>query len=142
MMGMLQQLSFNSASIQFQDDSLTGKALDYAGKHRVCPASKMGQVAQVHAADDARSAGHPCVQQQISAAASAFLEKNPQTFTITARPANPVDQFRMIMGGWPWANPKSLVEPAQRSGDPPTNPVLDVGGGGGRCRNNPQGGCA
>ncbi|TIO66446.1 MAG: hypothetical protein E5X98_16290, partial [Mesorhizobium sp.] len=34
MLGLLQQLSFNGASVRFDDDSLTGKVLDYVGKQQ------------------------------------------------------------------------------------------------------------
>ena len=107
MMGMLQQLSFNSASIQFQDDSLTGKALDYAGKQQGVSGEQMGQSLKFMLPMMLGQLGIPALQQQISAAASAFLE-NPQTFTITARPANPVE-VPMIMGAG-MGDPKSLVD--------------------------------
>ncbi|TIV92352.1 MAG: hypothetical protein E5V74_26870, partial [Mesorhizobium sp.] len=34
MLGLMQQLSFNGASVRFEDDSLTGKVLDYVGKQQ------------------------------------------------------------------------------------------------------------
>jgi len=107
MMGMLQQLSFNSASIQFQDDSLTGKALDYAGKQQGVSGEQMGQSLKFMLPMMLGQLGIPALQQQISAAASAFLD-NPQTLTITARPANPVE-VPMIMGAG-MGDPKSLVD--------------------------------
>ena len=107
MMGMLQQLSFNSAAIQFQDDSLTGKALDYAGKQQGVSGEQMGQSLKFMLPMMLGQLGIPALQQQISAAASAFLD-NPQTFTITARPASPVG-IPMIMGAG-MGDPKSLVD--------------------------------
>lgn len=107
MMGMLQQLSFNSASIQFQDDSLTDKALDYAGKQQGVSGEQMGQSLKFMLPMMLGQLGIPALQQQISAAASAYLD-NPQTFTITAEPANPVG-VPMIMGAG-MGDPKSLVD--------------------------------
>ena len=34
MLGLMQQLTFNGASIRFDDDSLTGKVLDYVAKQQ------------------------------------------------------------------------------------------------------------
>ncbi|MBU4530059.1 MAG: immunoglobulin domain-containing protein [Hoeflea sp.] len=107
MMGMLQQLSFNSASIQFQDDSLTGKALAYAGKQQGVTGEQMGQSLKFMVPMMLGQLGIPALQQQITAAANAFLD-NPQTFTITAKPANPVG-VPMIMGAG-MGDPKSLVD--------------------------------
>ncbi|MDP2122021.1 MAG: hypothetical protein Q8K28_19145 [Hoeflea sp.] len=107
MMGMLQQLSFNSASIQFQDDSVTGKALAYAGKQQGVTGEQMGQSLKFMVPLMLGQLGIPALQQQITAATSAFLD-NPQTFTITAKPARPVG-VPMIMGAG-MGDPKSLVD--------------------------------
>ncbi|MBC7279955.1 hypothetical protein [Hoeflea sp.] len=107
MMGMMQQLSFNSASIQFKDDSLTGKALDYAGKQQGVSGEQMGQSLKFMLPMMLGQLGIPALQQQISAAASAYLD-NPQTFTITARPAKPVG-IPIIMGAG-MGDPRSLVD--------------------------------
>ena len=107
MLGMLQQLSFKSASIQFQDDSVTGKALDYAGKQQGVSGEQMGQSLKFMLPLMLGQLGIPALQQQIAAAASAYLD-NPQTFTITAKPANPV-AVPVIMGAG-MGDPKSLVD--------------------------------
>ena len=107
MMGMLQQLSFNSASIQFQDDSVTSKALAYAGKQQGVTGEQMGQSLKFMVPLMLGQLGIPSLQQQITAAAGAFLD-NPQTFTITAKPASPV-AVPVIMGAG-MGDPKSLVD--------------------------------
>ena len=51
--------------------------------------------------------GIPALQQQVTAAANAFLD-NPQSFSITARPANPVAVPVLLGAGM--GDPKSLVD--------------------------------
>lgn len=107
MMGMLQQLRFNSASIQFEDDSVTDKALAYAGKQQGVTADQMRQSVKFMLPLMLGQLGIPALQQQISAAASAYLD-NPGSFTITAKPASPV-AVPVIMGA-AMGDPKSLVD--------------------------------
>ncbi|MFP3802580.1 hypothetical protein, partial [Paraburkholderia sp. SIMBA_027] len=42
MLGLLQQLSFNSAEIRFDDASITKRALDYAGSKQNMTGKQMG----------------------------------------------------------------------------------------------------
>lgn len=107
MLGMLQQLSFNSAAIQFEDDSLTGKALAYAGKQQGVTADQMRQSVTFMLPLMLGQLGIPALQQQISAAASVYLD-NPGSFTITAQPASPV-AVPVIMGA-AMGDPKSLID--------------------------------
>jgi len=107
MMGMLQQLSFNSASIQFEDDSVTDKALTYVGKQQGVTADQMRQSVKFLLPLMLGQLGIPALQQQISAAASVYLD-NPGSFTITANPASPV-AVPVIMGAG-MGDPRSLVD--------------------------------
>ncbi|MDF1607166.1 hypothetical protein PZ897_03150 [Hoeflea sp. YIM 152468] len=107
MMGMLQQLSFNSASIRFDDASVTEKALSYAGKQQGISGEQMRQSVKFMLPLMLGQLGIPALQQQISEAASVYLD-NPQNLTISARPASPV-AVPMIMGAG-MGNPKSLVD--------------------------------
>ncbi len=89
MLGLLQQLNFVSASIRFDDASITGKALDYAAK----------QAGQDKAAIIAQTKGvlpfalaqlkDPDFAAAVTAAASAYLD-NPKSLEIKAMPAAPV----------------------------------------------------
>tara|TARA_R110002020_G_scaffold18931_33_gene65580 strand:- start:6494 stop:7714 length:1221 start_codon:yes stop_codon:yes gene_type:complete len=107
MMGMMQQLSFNSAAIQFEDDSVTQKALAYAGKQQGVSGDQMGQSLKFMLPLMLGQLGVPALQQQIAAAANTYLD-NPQTLTITAKPASPV-AVPVIMGAG-MGDPKSLVD--------------------------------
>tara|TARA_R110002020_G_scaffold189446_14_gene388591 strand:- start:513 stop:1763 length:1251 start_codon:yes stop_codon:yes gene_type:complete len=107
MMGMLQQLSFKSASVQFEDDSVTEKALAYAGKQQGVTGEQMRQSVKFMLPLMLGQLGIPALQQQISAAANVYLD-NPETITITAKPANPV-AVPVIMGAG-MGDPKSLVD--------------------------------
>ncbi|WP_052161866.1 hypothetical protein, partial [Hoeflea sp. BAL378] len=107
MMGMLQQLSFNSASIHFEDDSVTGKALAYAGKKQGVTGEQMGQSLKFMLPLMLGQLGVPALQQQIAAAANAYLD-NPQNLTITAKPASPV-AVPVIMGAG-MGDPRTLVD--------------------------------
>jgi len=107
MMGMLQQLSFNSGSIQFEDDSVTDKALAYVGKQQGVTADQMRQSVKFLLPLMLGQLGIPALQQQISAAASVYLD-NPGSFTITAKPASPV-AVPVIMGAG-MGDPRSLID--------------------------------
>jgi hypothetical protein len=89
MLGLLQQLNFVSASIRFDDASITGKALDYAAK----------QAGQDRAAIINQTKGvlpfalaqlkDPDFAQKVTEAASAFLD-NPKSLEVKAAPPAPV----------------------------------------------------
>lgn len=107
MMGMMQQLTFNSASVRFDDASLTRRALDFAGKQQGVSGEQMGQALKGMLPLMLGQLGIPALQQQISAAANVYLD-NPGNITITAKPAQPV-AVPVIMGAG-MGNPKSLVD--------------------------------
>jgi len=97
MLGLMQQLTFTGAEISFNDDSLTGKVLDYF-------ASQQGQTPQV-IANQAKAVvpfmmmqlNNPEFTQMVTTAVSAFLD-DPQSLKITARPTAPVP-FALIVAG-------------------------------------------
>lgn len=96
MMGMLQQLTFNGATVSFEDASLTDKALAYAGKQQGVSGEQMAQALKAMMPLMLGQLGMPELQKQVSVAASAFLD-NPGSFAISAIPAQPV-AVPMIMG--------------------------------------------
>jgi hypothetical protein len=89
MLGLLQQLNFVSASVRFDDASITGKALDYAAK----------QAGQDRAAIINQTKGvlpfalaqlkDPDFAQKVTEAASAYLD-NPKNLEVKAVPPAPV----------------------------------------------------
>lgn len=96
MMGMMQQLTFNSGSIRFDDASATGKALAYAGKKQGVSGEQMAQAIKGLLPLAMWRLNVPALQQQISAAVNLYLD-NPDNFTISANPASPV-ALPSIMG--------------------------------------------
>lgn len=107
MLGMMQQLTFASAEISFEDASLTQRLLDYYGEKQGVSGEQMAQAAKALVPLMVGRIGIPALEQQIVAAANTFLE-DPQNLTISARPAEPVP-FAQIIGAGMTA-PKSLVD--------------------------------
>lgn len=107
MLGMLQQLSFNSASIRFEDGSVTERALAFAGKKQGVSGDQMRMALKGMLPLMLGGLGIPQLQKQISAAASIYLD-NPENITISAAPANPV-AVPVIMGA-SMGDPRTLVD--------------------------------
>jgi hypothetical protein len=102
MLGLMQQLSLNGATIRFDDASLTGKILDYVAKQQgqkredvvnLAKAALPFALMQVQLADLAAA---------ISPAINAYLD-DPRSIEIKATPPQPVP-FALI-GGAAMANP-------------------------------------
>jgi hypothetical protein len=109
MLGLLQQLTFNSAQIKFSDDSLTGKVLDYTAKQQGVSAADLANQAKAIVPFMLAQLNNPELTAQASAAIGAFLD-NPKSLTISAKPAAPVP-FAMLMAsgmGNPAELPKQL----------------------------------
>ncbi|WP_066181780.1 hypothetical protein [Hoeflea olei] len=107
-LGLMQQLNFVSAKITFEDDSVTEKALAYAGKQQGMSGEQMGMAFKGMLPLMLGQLGIPALQQQVSAAASTYLD-NPGNITITAKPANPV-AVPVLMGAGMGGDPKTLVD--------------------------------
>lgn len=107
MLGLIQQLSFNSMSIRFDDASLTNRIIDYAAKQAGQPRDQIINqskaiipfaVAQLNDSDFAA---------QVTAAASAYMDA-PKSLEITAKPAAPLSFAQLIATGS--ANPADLIK--------------------------------
>ncbi|WP_018239318.1 hypothetical protein [Ensifer sp. BR816] len=96
MLGLMQQLTFNSASIRFDDASITKKALDYAGSQQGVSGEQMAQSLKGLLPIMMAQLNLPELQNQVSAAVNAYLDA-PKSLTISAEPEKPVP-FPMIMG--------------------------------------------
>jgi hypothetical protein len=96
MLGMLQQLTFNSAEISFNDASLTKKVLDVVGAEQGVSGEQMAQSLKGLVPLMIAQLNMPELQNQISQAVNTYLD-DPKSLKITAAPANPVP-FPMIMG--------------------------------------------
>ncbi|THK39836.1 hypothetical protein EHS39_01335 [Ensifer sp. MPMI2T] len=96
MMGLMQQLTFNSASIRFDDASITKKALDYAGSQQGVSGDQLAQSLKGLVPIMMAQLNIPELQNQVTAAVNAYLD-GPKSLTISAKPEKPVP-FPMIMG--------------------------------------------
>ncbi len=96
MMGLMQQLTFDSAQIRFEDGSITRKALDYAGQQQGVTGDQLAQSLKAMVPLMIGQLNMPDLQNAISTAAATYLD-NPKSLTVSAKPAAPV-AFPMIMG--------------------------------------------
>jgi hypothetical protein len=96
MMGLVQQLTFNSASLSFEDASITKKLLDYAGSEQGVSGDQMAQSLKGLVPIMIAQLNMPDLQNQISAAVNTYLD-DPKSLKISAEPKEPVP-FPMIMG--------------------------------------------
>ena len=96
MMGLMQQLSFESASVTFEDASLTKKLLAFAGAQQGVTGDQMAQSLKGLVPIMMAQLQMPDLQNQVSSAVNTYLD-DPKSLTISAEPDNPVP-FPMIMG--------------------------------------------
>ena len=96
MMGLVQQLTFNNASISFDDASITKKLLDYAGSEQGVTGEQMAQSLKGLVPIMIAQLNMPDLQNQIAAAVNTYLD-DPKSLKISAEPKEPVP-FPMIMG--------------------------------------------
>ena len=109
MLGLLQQLSFNSTSIRFDDDSLTGKLLDYFGKQQGMSGKDIANQAKAIVPFGMAQLNNPELTAEVSAAVNKYLD-DPQSIEISAKPSASVP-FALIMAGAmsnPYDLPKTL----------------------------------
>jgi len=107
MLGLLQQLTFNGASIRFDDDSLTNKVLDYVGKQQGMSGKDIANQAKAIVPFGMAQLNNPELAAQVTAAVGAYLD-NPKSLEISATPPSPVP-FSQIMAG-AMANPADLTK--------------------------------
>jgi len=105
MLGLLQQLSFNSASIRFTDASLTNKVLEFAGKQQGMSAKDIANQAKAIVPFGMSQLNNPELTAQVSAAVGKFLD-DPKSLEISAQPPSSVP-FALIMAG-AMSNPLDL----------------------------------
>lgn len=96
MLGLLQQLTFNSAQIRFDDASITARALDFAGKQQGVTGKQLADTLKAMTPIMMAQLNIPELQNAVSAAVSAYLD-NPKSLTVTATPGKPVP-VPMIIG--------------------------------------------
>ncbi len=96
MMGLMQQLTLDSAEIRFKDASITKRLLDYAGATQNVTGAQMANTLKGLAPIMLAQLNIPELQNSVSAAINSYLD-NPQSFRLAATPEKPVP-FPMIVG--------------------------------------------
>ncbi|ESZ76361.1 hypothetical protein [Mesorhizobium sp. L103C105A0] len=107
LLGLLQQLSFNSASIRFDDDSLTGKVLEYVGKQQGMSGKDIANQAKAIVPFGMAQLNNPELTAEVTAAVSKYLD-DPKSLEISAEPPAAVP-FALIMAGG-MSNPADLTK--------------------------------
>lgn len=105
MLGLLQQLSFNGASVRYEDASLTGKVLDYVGKQQGMSSKDVANQAKAIVPFGMSQLNNPELSAEVSAAVNKFLD-DPKSLEISAQPPSSVP-FALIMAG-AMSNPLDL----------------------------------
>jgi hypothetical protein len=96
MLGLLQQLTFDSAEVRFDDASITKRALDYAGSKQNMTGKQMADALKAMAPLALSQLNVPELQNAVSAAVSTYLD-DPKSFVVSATPAQAVP-FPTIVG--------------------------------------------
>jgi hypothetical protein len=107
MLGLMQQLTFHSASIRFDDDSLTQKVLEFVGQMQGISAQDVANQAKAIVPMGLAQLGNAELTAMVTEAVSKFLD-DPQSIEISAEPASPTP-FALIMAGAMAPNPVDLV---------------------------------
>jgi hypothetical protein len=107
MMGLMQQLTFRSAQIRFNDDTLTEKLLDLFARQQGAKPRDVANQAKAMVPFMMMQLGDQQLTVQATAAVSTFLD-NPGSLVISAQPASPVP-FALIMAG-AMSAPQSLPQ--------------------------------
>ncbi|UVC10708.1 hypothetical protein IHQ71_09060 [Rhizobium sp. TH2] len=107
MMGLMQQLIYNGASVRFDDAGITAKALEFAGKQQGVDGKQMAQSLKGMLPMMLGMMNMPDLQKQIEAAAGAYLD-DPKSLTVSANPAQPL-AAPQIMGA-AMGDPANLVK--------------------------------
>lgn len=96
MLGLVQQMTLNSAQIRFDDAGITKRGFDYAGKTQGTDGAQMAQMVKGMLPLLLAQAKLGALQNEITAAVNSYID-SPKSLTIAAAPASPV-AFPMIMG--------------------------------------------
>ncbi len=96
MLGLMQQLTFNSAEISFDDAGVTKRGIDYAASQQNTTPDQLSQMIKGMVPMMMAQLNVPELQNAVSEAVNTYID-DPKNFTISAAPAKPVP-FPMIMG--------------------------------------------
>ncbi len=107
-LGLMQQLTFHATAIRFDDDSLTGKVLEYVAAQQGMKASDVANQAKAVVPFMLAQLNNPDFTAQVTAAVTKYLD-DPQSIEIAAKPASPVP-FAVIMAGAMSGAPQDLIK--------------------------------
>ncbi len=106
-MGLMQQLTFNTLSIRFDDSSFTGKIFDYAAKQQNKPREDLMNQVKGMVPVLAMQLQDPDLAQKVAGAVSAYLDA-PKNIEVKAAPPAPVSFTILAATGS--MNPLALVK--------------------------------
>ncbi|MEQ1955368.1 hypothetical protein [Mesorhizobium sp. CN2-181] len=89
MLGLMQQLTFQAASLRWDDDSLTGKVIDYVAKLQNMKPEDIKNQAKAIVPFLTAQLNNPDLSAALTAAVTKYLD-DPQSLEISAEPASPV----------------------------------------------------
>lgn len=98
MLGLMQQITFNSAKIRFDDNSLTNKILDFVAAQQGMKRSDIANQAKAILPFALAQLNNPEFTAQITSAVSAYLD-DPQSIEVSAEPGTPLPIAMLIAGG-------------------------------------------
>lgn len=109
LLGLMQQLSFSGATVRFDDDSLTGKVMDYAAQQQGTKRGDIANQAKAVLPFMLMKLNNPDLSAEVTKAVSAFLDA-PKNLAIVAAPPNPVPLAEIAAGamGAPQQLPETL----------------------------------
>jgi len=105
MLGLMQQLTFNAATVRFDDDSITNKVLDYVAKQQGMTAKDIANQAKAIVPFMMMELNNAELTKQVTDAVTAYLD-DPKSLEIAAKPGSPVPFALLAANGM--ANPKEL----------------------------------
>jgi hypothetical protein len=108
MLGLMQQLTFGSASIRWEDDSLTKKALDFIASQQGQKPEDIANQAKAIVPFMMMQLNNPELTKQVTEAVNKYLT-DPKSFEIKAKPGNQVP-FAVIMAGAMSGQPQELTK--------------------------------
>ncbi|MBS3649243.1 hypothetical protein KEU06_11545 [Pseudaminobacter sp. 19-2017] len=98
MLGLMQQLTFHSASLRWDDDTLTDKIIEYVAKSQNMKPEDIKNQAKAIMPFLTAQLNNPELSGQITSAVNAYLD-NPQSLEISASPSTPVPFAQIMAAG-------------------------------------------
>lgn len=107
MLGLPQQLTFHSATLRWDDNSLTNKVVDFAAKSQNMSSDDIRNQAKAIVPFLTAQLNNPELSSAITAAVMKYLD-SPQSLEIVAMPAAPVPVAQIAAAGM--GNPLDLTK--------------------------------